>query len=1104
MNFIKNAFKNKKMAISALSIILALCCLAMLFTMYGKNAVAEKVDIPNSIIYDNYSLGESVELPSSIEIEYKGETIVASKGYVVLPDNTAVYAGRISLSKLGEYTVNYLFDYQGETHIAQKKFEVTDKLYSLSTDNGSIVAVTKEEQQDKTYTCVDDNVLLTKQDGLIVRLADKNVFNYTTSIDLTDVGEDGLCDLITLDYNMSSFALNPDYVAGKTPSWKKYYPTGESAKYCVIRLTDSYDDANYVELYLYADFPLVPGVYPDVYNSEYDLLSATSQSWYRGMFTARAVGQKRTGAVSWINSYSEWGGFKKINVNGADYGVYIDNRFGTHSNISFSQISTGDHLPYTWQYDYKTNNVYVKVNEKSVLVTSLSNSDLYGSSVFSGFSMDKVKLSIYMSDFMFDNKGRVDVMAIGNKSGRELVECFDKNGFIDDVARPEIQFDMNLTDDMGVYAPVGSKFKIPSISVIGGDSAQPYTVNAYLNYGSDLQMDVPIIDGYITIGKNAQYTVKYVAKNVAGVSGENLLRINAVEGAQKAITLNTDYGFTDIYAGDNQLYLPEYSIETINRAEDIEVQIQAVHAKETVNIDAQTRKFVPSYSGEYKIIYTISDNVFTVTEEFAINCKPSDRVGFSSTINSPRYLIKGAEYSFENVGAYSFKTGEPKDIPVQAFISFDGGDFVSISNIKKVQIEGSKDAVLKFSCGQGDNTEELVSEKIDIVDVNYASKTNLFIQNYFVHEGFDFIPFDINTNFTFDVRYQSKINQGNNMLKFINALDVSNLRFDFKITKEHAKFKSVKVVLTDSLDAQKTVVLEFIDADPWCAVTINGQNRTRTNVNFADNATKTFGYNAKLRKLTLLDSTFDIDLDEYLPSGKCYLDVELCDIYDEASIVIANVNGQSIMQDFYGVKDATAPLITINDFSGEYLVGETLNISVPRVTDVLSPITDANVSIIVSKEDVIIKDSNGVLMDGTLSAFNNYQINLDTYGEYKVVYKVVDGFGNAFSKTCFVKVVDSSAPVIKFVQDYGVEHTCKVGEVIDLSIIVSDDKTSPENIKTEILLKDLTAGAYYPIANYKLKFSYAGKFEVYVTAQDEVGNFSYTKLEINVVEGGGV
>lgn len=1103
MNFIKNIFKNKKMAISVLSIFFAFCFVALCLTIDSKNAVAEKVDIPNSIIYDNYSLGESVELPSSIEVEYKGETVVASNGYVVLPDNTAVYTGRIVLSKLGSYTVNYLFDYQGEMHVAQKKFEVTDRLYGLSTDNGSIVAVTKEEQQDKTYTNVNDDVLLTKQDGLIVRLADKNVFNYTPSIDLTDVGEDGLCDLITLDYNLSSFALNPDYVEGKTPSWKKYYPTGESAKYCVIRLTDSYDESNYVELYLYADFPLVPGVYPDVYNSEYDFLSTTSQSWYRGIFTARAVGQKRTGAVSWINSYSEWGGFKKINVNGADYGVYVDNRFGTHSNLSFSQVSTAEHLPYTWQYDYKTNNVYVKVNNKSVLVTSLSNSDLYGSSVFTGFSMDKVKLSIYMSEYMFDNKGRVDVMAIGDKSGKELVESFDKNGFIDDVARPEILFDMNLTDDLGVYAPIGSKFSVPSISVIGGDNAQPYMVNAYLNYGSELQLDVPIVDGYINIDKNAQYTIKYVAKNVLGVSGENLLRVNAVD-TQKAITLNTEYGFTDIYAGDNQLYLPEYSIDTINRKEDVQVQIEAVHEKETVIIDAQTRKFVPSYSGEYKIIYTISDNVFTVTEEVALNCKPSDKVGFSSAIQVPRYLIKDAEYSFESVSAYSFMTGEPKDIPVKAFISFDGGEFRAISDIKKVKIEGSKDAVLKFTCGQGDNTAQLVSEKIEIVDVNYASKTNLFIQNYFVHEGFDFIPFDINTNFTFDVRYQSKINQGNNMLKFINALDVSNLRFDFKITKEHAKFKSVKVVLTDSVDAQKTVVLEFIDADPWCAVTINGQNRTRTNVNFADNATKTFGYNAKLRKLTLLDSTFDIDLDEYLPSGKCYLDVELCDIYDEASIVIANVNGQSIMQDFYGVKDVTAPLITIRDFSGEYLVGETLDISIPRVTDVLSPITKSNVSIVVYKNDEIIKATNGVLMDGTANAFNEYQIRLDAYGEYKVIYKIADGFGNSFSKTCFVKVVDSSAPVIKFVKNYGGELTCKVGEVIDLSVAVSDDKSSIENIKTDVLFKDVYAGAYYSIENYKVKFSYAGKFEAYVTAQDEVGNFSYIKLEINVVEEGGV
>ncbi len=1105
MTNFKNITKNRKRLISLLSLLLVLCCVMFVFTFNTKNAVAEKIDIPDSIIYDNYSLGENVEFPAFIEMDYKGQTVTASRGYVVFPDNTAIYTGKITLNKLGEYTVNYFFDVNGETHVAQKRFDVTDKLYNLSTDNGSIVAVTAQEQQDKTYTLPSDDVLLTKQDGLIIRLADKNVFNYTPSIDLTEVGEDGLCDLITLDYNLSSFALNPNYVEGTTPSWKKYYPLGESAKYCVIRLTDSYNEANYVELYLYADYPLVPNVYPDVYNANYDFLSSSSANCYRGIFTARAVGQKRTGAVNWLADYTGWaGGFEKVNINGADYGIYIDNRFGTHSNISFSKSLTQEHLPYTWQYDYKTNNVYLKVGDKSVLVTSLSNSDIYGSKVFSGFSMDKVKLSIYMSDYMFDNMARVDVTAIGNKSGSELVESFDKNGFLDDVARPEIELDVKLTDEYGVYAPVGSKFKIPGISVVGGDDSQPTLVNAYLNYGSALQMDVPIVDGYISIEKSAQYTVKYVAKNSVGVMGEKLLRVNAVENAQKAITLNTEYSFDTVSAGDNQLYLPTYTIETINRSEDVKVQIKAVHDRETVIIDPIIRKFVPSYSGEYKIIYTISDNVFTVNEEVVINCMPSNNVGFSSKIKAPKFLMKDAEYSFENVSAYSFKTGEPKDIPVKAFISFDGGSFVAIPDINRVKILGSQYAVLKFVCEEGSTSQQLLSDEIQIIDVNYASVKQLAIQNYFIHDDFDFIPFDIVTNFTYDVRYETKSNTGNAELQFINALDVDNLRFDFKTAVEHAKYNSVNVVLTDSVDTDKFVVIEFSNADPWCAVSINGKNRTRTGIKFADNATKKFEYNPKLKKLTVLDTSFDIDLSEYLPSGLCYLDVELCDIYDKGAIVVSNVNGQSILQDFYEVKDTTAPLITVEDFSGQYLVGDVLTLSVPKVTDVLSPMLNQNVSVAVYKNDAPIKDVNKVLLDGSTDAFKTYQIKLDTYGEYKVVYTAIDGFGNSYSKNYFVKVVDSSAPIIKFVKNYGEQLTCKVGEVVDLSITVSDDKTPDNKIKTDVLLKDLAAGAYYSFSDYKVKFGYTGKFEIYVTAQDEVGNFSYVKLSITVVEEGGV
>ena len=131
MNLFYNANKVRKNLITVLSLLLILCCIAFVFTMNSKNVVAEKIEISDAIIYDNYSLGETDDLPSFIEFEYKGQTVTASKGYVVFPDNTAVSAGRIALNKLGEYSVSYLFDFGGETHIAQKKFEVTDKLYEI-------------------------------------------------------------------------------------------------------------------------------------------------------------------------------------------------------------------------------------------------------------------------------------------------------------------------------------------------------------------------------------------------------------------------------------------------------------------------------------------------------------------------------------------------------------------------------------------------------------------------------------------------------------------------------------------------------------------------------------------------------------------------------------------------------------------------------------------------------------------------------------------------------------------------------------------------------------------------------------------------------------
>ena len=1087
---------NKKI-VMILSVLLALCLmLACVSFIKTGDARAESAVIPQEVVADEYVIGTSVSFPSEIQVQYKGQNFTANKGYIVYPDGSAVYVGNLVLNQLGEYKVNYFFETEGRKIIAKKNFEVTDKLYTLSTDNGSIVAVTSTEQVGKTYTKSSDNILINNESGLIVRLADKNVFTYAKSIDLTNVGEDGLCDIISLDYNLSNFILNenPD------KEWKQYYPGGETAKYCVIRLTDSYNESNFIELFLHADFPVVSGV-DHSFNPEFDFLTSESQGCYRGIFTAAASGQKRTGMIPWGNrdDSAEWGGFKKINVGGNYYGTYIDNRFGNHSSLTLGQSFTTKRVPYTWAFDYKTGNVYLKAGERTSLVTALSNSDIYGTSVFKGFSKDKVKVSVYMSEYLTDGEGRIDITQIGSDSGDVLVENFGKCGFVDDVAVPEIEFETQMTDYNGIYAPLGYEYTLPKATVIGGDAKGNYSVSVYANYGSDIQLDVPIVNGKIKIEKNIQYSVLYTASNASGGKSHKVINVNAVPSAQKPITLNAGSLFTEVEAGET-IEVPEFSFSSINRNDLVKVKIKAVHEKETLEIDATKMTFVPSYAGEYKLVYELSDNAFSIVEEFAFNCKPSENIAFAGKVTLPKYLIKDATYSFEKASAYSYKEGYPKAIEVKAYVSFDGNAFAEIADINKVKITGSSTAVIKYVCSSGSLSEEYVYPEIKIVDVNYSKTFDIKVKNYFIHDGFNVKDFDIDTNRSPDVKFESLVNSGNNSLEFINAIDISKLSLEFKIPKNNAEFNAVKVLLTDYYDSSKTISMEFTNGNPYCVTSINGQNTVRSVKNFADdNGTKKINYNSDLNKLTFNDETsHQIDLVSYFSSSLCYLTIELQGIYGNAALIVSALNGQPFVQDYSYNTDNVKPIISYKDFSGEYALGSVIKTSIPVVTDVLSPISISDVHFIVKKDDAYLVSNDGVTLDQTCNAFREYEITLNEQGKYLIAYSAVDGYGNTLSESCYVVVIDNTAPAIKFVKDYGDKVTISVNETLDVGVRVYDDYTADEEIVTNVLVQDLKSSAFYTYKDYKIKFGYVGEFEVYVTAKDKTGNFSSVKLKVTV------
>ena len=1069
----------------AILFVIAVCCATLAFLPWKKNTKlveAERITIVSDVFADAYNLNAEVDFPAEIQITHNGKTVTASNGILVYPDGSIAYLGAIKLEKLGDYTVRYFFeDDNGNKCIAEKSFTVSNKMYGISTENGSVTAVSAEEQAGKSFAGNDENVLYSKEDGLIVRLGEGDTFQYTQSIDLTQVGEDGLCNILSLDYRMTDFVPNPNYnIEDTANNWKQLMAQSKIARFCVVRLSDSYDPGKYVEFYCRYDGPT---------NDSLDINAADAlKSNYYASFTAAAVGQSRTGLTPPISK--EYATYYNITLDGEQYGLYIKNEKG---GTSFSGLPlTGAHTPFTWKYDYQTNKVYIQQGNKVMPVSALSSSEIYGTETFEGFTNGKVKLSVYMSEYVAGSQARVDITSIGDMSGKELVENFGKLGFLDTIASPVINLGVEASDERGIYVPLGTEYTLPVPTVVSSEEIVSSAVYAYANYGTATELDVPIVNGKLKIDKERRYTVKYVVKNAAGCVSEAYLVVNPVN-ADTGITLTTDYsGFEKMSAGAKTV-LPAYSLQTINSTAALGVRITAVHEKETLTVDETTRTFVPKYAGEYKIVYECYDNVFTERKEFTVVCEASANVALIGDFVLPRYFMKDAEYSLANVPAYSFENGEPTELATNAYISYDNGQTYQAINTAKVKITGSDTAIVKYTAEKGASVAEMISQPVKIVDVGYGEKKALRLRDYFVHDGFAVKSYEETQNT--DIRYDFLETEGSGKLSFVNAIDYTSLNFTFKIPTAYAGYGKVNVILTDYYDSSIQYTITYLQNGTLCYVSRNGEKSIKSSYAFADNsAMKKLTYDVLNKKLTVNDVTYNEDLASFFTSSLCYIDIEIAEVNGAASIIIDGLNGQNFRNN--RTEDNVAPRLSLEDFSGEYELGSVITITVPCVTDVLSTVLNGNISLYAEKDGEVLYSLDGVALDGYCDPLREYQIKLDSFGQYSISFSALDGAGKPVSKICFVAVVDLTAPEIQINGSETVN--LRQGKLFKLDYTVTDDRTAAENVVVTVFMRDTKSNAFYTFNEPKIPFYYAGKYEVYVYAKDESGNYSYKVIWVTV------
>lgn len=1014
---------------------------------------AETIEWTGGDVPSRIALGSEVSLPESVDVEYDGKNYTANGGVIEYPDGRLVEAGgKISLNENGVYTIKYFFEAGNKNCIAEKKVTVYNDYFGFTVDNGSQIAVSDGE-----------NPLWSGKDGLIVDLKEGAEFVYNKPVDLRKAGSDGLTSVIELDSRLGSFD-GDNYVPTAEVSW--------------VKLTDCYNPNLTVELRMGKSVDYKGSLFTGVKSTYQDCTGLDSEG---GQF------------VENLN--------RLITLDGVNYKVWPNENGYANKDLPNMQIAMTSGI--VWKYDYEKMRFYIEwtspYDSNKKLITDLDEPIIYNKgNLFPGWTTGEVYISVYTENYRSDS-ARNEIISIGGESAKAL---FTDNQYVDGVA-PEITVNAKKTTDTGIMGAVGETVVIPEatatdINLVGG-----VEVSVYRGYGTEYVSNVSVVDNSFVLSRNDLYTIVYTAKDGAGNVAVETFTVAAIPTAEnRSVTLVVDE-LKRLNAGE--LVTLDYTVkESLNTSvSNVDVTIYVKSERESFVLKG-VGEFMPRYVGEYEIVYVYSDGIFTYEKSYKVNCRASSVVSFCDEVMLPRYFVKGFTYAIDGITAYSYWREEPTEAATDAYVVYDGGSEQKIDDLNHVTITGNESVKFVFKSGDATKTSETVKIVDAAYDENKIDMSKLFVGNFDASAESDGKRVQ-------DVTFTSKATSGNNTLSYVNSVSYRNFNFTYKINSGYDNFSALNIILTDKVDSGKTYTISILNNGGFADLSLNGgvSSSLGTDYKFSGAASHSIGYNYATRKMTLDKKTFTADIE--LPSGECYIDIQMQGISGESAVKISKINQQQISGLVY--TDKTAPEIYIDDAQGEYGVGETVTLKVPEFSDVLSGVDYSTVTFAVYCGDgKPAKDVDGNdLID--LKWNEVYQLSLDRITTYNVDYSVRDFAGCTAYGGYLINCVDTTAPTIELnnIKD-GETIRIKAGGEVKIDFTVSDDTTPPVELQAYIHL--YCEDMYQFVANVcrfknderPIDGKYNGKFNIPVkgtyTAQihvyDKAGNHARKDVKIIV------
>ena len=1008
-----------------------------LSVMGYKTLVASSEGVWSEVqLEEVYSVGDEIEIPVS-------KLTVGGKDYpatctVVYPDGSVQTTDKIVVKESGEYTLIYKAVVNGKAVEKKVTFLVNNTLYSVKTDASSASYGTN------SYLPEDVN-------GINLSLAAGDTFSFNKVIDLTGMTKD---DMICKFYLTPKKAGEPDVAVVK------------------LTLTDIYNPENFVTMTY--KLKIVSEVN---YGSIYRTVGASNQP-QAALSYSRAGAGDNTDEVTYIQYGNAWFSAGRNPIYGAMVNISSD---GIARNIDFI-----DNYEY-FAMDYESRQVFAHPHwytfEPYNMIADLDDYRMMGNTLWNGFTTGECLLTIEGENYISSSLN----MFITEVAGYDLTD-YD---FKDDRAPL-------LTVDFGTYnqenlphAIVNKPYRVFTANVYDNlDGKLQPSVTVYYNYYSDMRTLVNVTDGAFIPKRAGVYTVIYTAKDSVGNITTASYDVNAIVPEQA-------FSITAAAAGEavaaSTVRLGKYAVENNNGNYTVSITATLkTDSSVSYEIDAKSLTFVPLYTGEFEVKYTATDYVETVEYKYDLTVEVPQKPQLVEGADLPRYLIKGAKYTFDTINAYAYTAQNRMEIATKLYAVEDnaGEETLLENNAYTVAADSVVTLVYKATDGNGNTGEKRYD--IPVVDVAYG-QAEVKMSEYFQGEGFT------TEDGQSGVVYKNENAYGDVKLSYIRQALLDGFKFEYLFLDDYTDYKKITFTLSNSQNKNQVLRISMTKEESVFNCYVHDSD-TAYSLAYSENMkTVSVSYDKQSNVVT-----FNGGLS--VPANLCGFDgfdgyfVDFDIVFEKAEGKVGIELSKLYMQPLSSVlADSISPQMLEYDKSATRCrLNETVTIVAPYFFDVLDPNVIARITVLDPDGGHVTAKDGTLLSDA--DATKNYEIDLTAYGVWSISYTIEDNRGNNILPSYVIRVEDVEVPTVEI---SGAKTSYELGDTLSLPSTTIKDNYSQESDLVKAVVICNPKGVMSVLdtdSDYTLNMQ--GEYTVYYYVMDEAGNLNVSSYTLTVTAGG--